>query len=188
MTEDEFFRKLKKLKCLFFDVDGVFTDGGVYYSDTGTEIKKFNTLDGVGLILLEEAGILPVILTARDNKVVRNRFEELGCKHIYSGVIDKSEFVLSFIKKQLFSSDQVGFMGDDLPDYLAFKDVGIAFSVPNSPPIIRNSASYITNAKGGNGAVREICDLVLKAQEKDSISLFQNFIESKKQRSKNAET
>ena len=177
---------LKKIKVIFFDVDGVFTDGRLYYLSNGQEAKTFNSQDGLGLILLKQLGIKSVIITARDSKIVKKRFSELGVEDVYQGVINKRKFVLSYLKSNNFMKIEAGFAGDDLPDLYAFSAVGTSFAPPNACALIKAEASIITNAEGGSGAVREICELIIKARSASSKKLFERFLNKKE--AKNAKT
>ena len=177
---------LKKIKVIFFDVDGVFTNGQLHYFSNGDEAKSFNSLDGLGLILLKQLGIRPVIITARDSKIVEKRFKELEIEDVYQGVLNKRNFVLSYLKNNNFLKIEAAFAGDDLPDLYAFSAVGTSFAPSNASSLVKSKASIITIAEGGHGAVREICDLLMQVRSASPKKLFKKFLNEKEV--KNAKT
>lgn len=164
-------KKLKNitLKLLILDVDGILTDGKLYISDNGTETKVFYAQDGIGLKLLLENNIEVAIISGRWSQATEKRLKELGTKHIYHGIADKlGQF--NKIKKQLHLQDkEIAYMGDDLPDLPIMQQVGFSITVPNAVPAVRKIADYITTAKGGEGAVREVCEIILNSKYNHSI-------------------
>ena len=155
-----------KIKLLILDVDGVMTDGRVILDARGEEIKRFHVRDGYGVMRLLDAGIDVVIITGRKSKAVEHRAKELGIREIYQGVMEKESLCIEVIERKNLIKDQVCCMGDDLPDLSMFSQVGISIAVADATPEVRNAACYVTQHKGGNGAVREVCEWILKAQEK----------------------
>jgi len=162
MTEDW----ATRIKLLILDVDGVMTDGRIIMDERGEEIKCFHVRDGYGVRRLLDAGIDVVIITGRKSKAVEYRAKELGIQEIYQGVKEKASLCREVIERKNLIKDQVCCMGDDLPDLFMFSQAGISIAVADAAAEVRNAASHVTQRKGGNGAVREICELILKAQQK----------------------
>lgn len=159
-------QKLKSIKLLILDVDGVLTDGRVIYTDSGEEIKRFDVRDGHGLKLLMRSGIEVILLTGRESKVVLHRARDLGIEHVYQKALNKNEVYKEILAKWNLEDKEVGFVGDDLIDLPVLRKVGFAAAVPDAVPEVKETVDYITTKKGGEGAVREICELLLKAQNK----------------------
>ena len=158
------FEKLKRIKMLLFDVDGVLTDGSIIYNDRGVETKVFNVKDGLGLKLLMAAGIQAGIVTGRTSNALYYRCKNLGITHIFDGVRDKAA-VLKFVSDQTkISTDEIAFVGDDLPDLPIMRRVGLPIAVADAHETVLAKADMVTSAKGGSGAIREICEMILKAQ------------------------
>ena len=147
-----------------FDVDGVLTDGALYYTDAGEEFKAFNVQDGHGLKMLQESGVTIAIITSRSSKLVANRARNLGIEHLYQGVDDKLDAMNALLQRLGLSLDEAGYMGDDVIDLPLLRRCGFAASVPEAPALVRQHAHYVTRAHGGRGAVREFCEYVLHAQ------------------------
>ncbi len=164
--------KLKHIKLLLLDVDGVLTDGGIVYSDNGTETKVFNVKDGLGVKLLMEAGIHLGIITGRRSNALFSRCKELGIGLICDGVTDKADALNRVLDRTGFSAEQVACMGDDLPDLGMMKRAGFSIAVADAHVTLRENADMITSAKGGHGAVREACEAILKAK-----GLWENILE-----------
>jgi 3-deoxy-D-manno-octulosonate 8-phosphate phosphatase (KDO 8-P phosphatase) len=156
--------RLKSIKLLLIDVDGVLTDGGIFYNDNGTESKAFNVKDGLGIKLLMEAGIHVGIITGRRSNALFNRCRELGIDLIYDGVSDKADALNQVLERTGLSAEEVACMGDDLPDLALMRRTGLSIAVADAHVTVRESADMITSAKGGHGAVREACDAILKAK------------------------
>lgn len=171
--------ELNHLTTIFFDVDGVFTDGGLYMSDDRVNLTKFNVHDGMGCILLKETGIKLIILTARHSKAVIRRFKDLGIKEIFTKVLKKQEFIREYAKSQKLKKNQIAMMGDDLQDLAAINEVGIFFTTPNAVNCVKESAHYITDRFGGDGAVREICDLIICSKGLTPRLAFDSFLKTK---------
>jgi 3-deoxy-D-manno-octulosonate 8-phosphate phosphatase (KDO 8-P phosphatase) len=159
-------KKLKSVKLLMLDVDGVLTDGKIIYNDRGEEIKAFNVRDGHGLKLLMRAGIEIALITGRKSKVVLHRARDLGIKKVYQGVINKIEIYEKILKEKKLKDINVGFVGDDLVDIPVLKRVGFSAAVGDAIPEVKKVVDYVASKKGGEGAVREICELLLKVQNK----------------------
>lgn len=151
------------LRVAFFDVDGVLTDGGVYFSEHGETLKRFSILDGYGLKLLRRAGITPVVITGRDSKPLRVRLEALGLEHVRYGTEDKLPAAQALLAELGFDWTQAAAIGDDWPDLPVLSRVALAVAPPNAHVEVRAIAHYVTNARGGEGAAREFCDLLLSA-------------------------
>jgi 3-deoxy-D-manno-octulosonate 8-phosphate phosphatase (KDO 8-P phosphatase) len=158
--------KLKKIKMLILDVDGVLTDGRVIMDDNGHETKNFNVRDGHGLKMIQRYGIKVALLTGRQSEVVKHRARDLEIKEVYQKVFNKKEVLAKILKKNKLTADQVAFVGDDIIDIPVLKAVGFSAAVADAYDVVKKSVDYITQNKGGRGAVRELCDLILQAQGK----------------------
>jgi 3-deoxy-D-manno-octulosonate 8-phosphate phosphatase (KDO 8-P phosphatase) len=156
--------RIKPLRLIAFDVDGVLTDGGLYLSDSGEEFKRFNSLDGHGLKMLKNSGIELAIITGRTSKCVELRAKNLGIARVYQGVEDKLAAMQSLLADLKLAPEQAAFMGDDVVDLPVMRRVGLALSVPAAPQIVRDHAHYVSQRNAGHGAVREVCELILGAQ------------------------
>lgn len=156
--------RLKYIKLLILDVDGVLTDGGIVYSDNGSETKVFNVKDGLGIKLLMEAGIHLGVITGRRSKALSDRCKELGVDLIYDGVANKADALNRILERTGFSVEEVACIGDDLPDLALMKRTGLSIAVADAHATLRENADMITSAKGGRGAVREVCEAILKAK------------------------
>ena len=170
---------LSQISTIFFDVDGVFTDGSLYISDNEVTITKFNVHDGMGCILLKEAGLELLILTARHNNAVVKRFKDLGINKIYTNVLKKRDFIREYSKTHNLAKKQIAMMGDDLQDLAAIDEVGLFFTTPDAINTVKDSAHYITKKLSGNGAVREICDLIILSRGSNSSLEFQRYVEKR---------
>ena len=159
-------KKLKPIKLLILDVDGVLTDGKIIYTDSGEEIKRFDAKDGHGLKLLMRSGIGVALLTGRKSKAIVHRARDLGIEHVYQKAIDKSAVYSKILTKSTLLDKNVAFVGDDLVDIPVLKKVGFSAAVPDAVPEVKEIVDYVTSKNGGEGAVREICELLLKAQNK----------------------
>jgi len=158
--------KAAKIKLLILDVDGVMTDGHILINDRGEEIKSFNVKDGQGLKLLTKAGIDVVIISGRRSGAVAHRAEDLGIKEVHQGVDDKETLCKKLIQQKKLKKDQVCCMGDDLPDLPMFNQAGFTIAVADAVVEVREAANLVTKNRGGNGAVREVCEWILKAQQR----------------------
>ena len=162
----EIFQKAKGIRCLICDVDGVLTDGSVYLDNHEGELKAFNIKDGLGIKLMQRAGIETAIITGRNSPVVSRRMKELGITHFYQGQADKSAAFNDLLQKLSLSADEVAYVGDDLPDLPLMKQVGIGFAPADAASFVREKADYLLQTDGGKGAVREIAELLLQIQGK----------------------
>ncbi len=156
--------KLKSIKLLLLDVDGVLTDGGIVYNDNGTETKVFDVKDGLGIKLLMAAGIQLGIITGRRSNALFNRCKDLGINLIYDGVANKAEALDRILERTGFPAEEVACIGDDLPDLALMKHAGLSIAVADAHATLRERADMTTSAKGGHGAVRETCEAILKAK------------------------
>ena len=152
------------VRALIMDVDGVLTDGGLYYTEHGDELKRFDVRDGQGLVLLRQAGILTAIVTGKRTTLVARRADELGVAEVHQGVTDKAATVTALLARHGVPPPAACYVGDDINDLPALALVGIAVAVPDAVPIVRRAAHYVTRAHGGHGAIREVCDLILAAR------------------------
>ncbi len=152
------------IKLIVFDVDGVMTDGRLIIGDDGQEYKAFNSQDGLGMKLLRASGVEMAIITGRTSNVVTKRAESTGIGHFYQGVEDKLEAFIDLASKTGLSHEQCAFMGDDVVDLPPMRRSGLALTVPAAPPVVKQHAHYVTTRKAGQGAVREVCELIMQAQ------------------------
>lgn len=154
----------RPVRLMGFDVDGVLTDGALYLTDQGAEIKAFHALDGLGLQLLREAGVELALVSGRNSPAVAARAASLGVARVYQGVHDKLA-VFERVRTELGLEPRAcGFMGDDLPDLPVLLRCGFAASVPEAPEAVRSRVHYVSRSSGGRGAAREVCELILRAQ------------------------
>lgn len=156
--------RLRQVRLLALDVDGVLTDGRLYFQADGIEIKAFHTHDGHGIKLLQQAGIVVALITGRDSPMVSRRAAALGIQHVHQGVDDKLDMLRELCARLDFDLKQTAYCGDDMPDVAAIRHAGVGISVPGAPSYIRQHADWVTETPGGHGAVREICDILLQAQ------------------------
>lgn len=158
--------KASRIKLILLDVDGVLTDGRITLNDRGEEIKSFDVKDGLGLKMLKSCGVAVAISTARRSRVLGQRAKELGIEDVYQGVTDKKRLCKQLRMVKSLRKEEVCCMGDDLPDLAMFEESGLRIAVADAVREVRESADFITTQKGGFGAVREACELVLKSQGK----------------------
>lgn len=166
--------QLADIRLLLLDVDGVLTDGSITYTDTGEQIKSFNVKDGLGIRLLMEAGIHVGIVTARISGALRHRCDNLGITLVFDGIGDKAKALETISASTKISTAHIAFMGDDLIDLPAMTRAGFALTVADAPAEVKARADMITDLPGGKGAVRQVCESILKAQGlwETSISRF----------------
>ncbi|KRO97020.1 MAG: HAD-IIIA family hydrolase [Proteobacteria bacterium] len=155
----------KKIKLLLLDVDGVLTDGRLYYGNSGEEMKAFNIQDGLGIKLLQQAGIQVGIITGRVSELVQRRATELGINPVIQGREDKLTALNELMLTADLSLDEVAFVGDDLPDLAVIKKVGLGITVANGSTTLKSAADWQTTKKGGDGAVREVAEMLLTCQD-----------------------
>ena len=154
---------LARLRLVAFDIDGVFTDGRFYLSDDGVESKSFCTQDGFGIRQLLKAGIEVAVISGRKSAAVERRMSELGVRHVILACSDKTAAFDTLISELGIAAEEAAFVGDDIPDLPLLSKVGYSFAVANAVSAVREYCDYTTKASGGNGAVREVCELVLAA-------------------------
>jgi 3-deoxy-D-manno-octulosonate 8-phosphate phosphatase (KDO 8-P phosphatase) len=157
--------RARRVRLLAMDVDGVLTDAGMYYGENGEELKKFNTRDGMGVALVHEAGLKTAILTRENTPIVTRRAVKMKIGDVRMGVLDKLTALRGIAESHGLALDEVAYIGDDLNDYEVLCHVGLAVAVHDATRLPRSVAHYVTAAKGGEGAVRELCELILEAQQ-----------------------
>ena len=160
------FKAAQKVKLLLLDVDGVLTDGRLYYGNAGEELKAFDIQDGLGIKLLQNAGIKVGIITGRSSVLVERRAKELGIDHLIQGREDKLTALNELLEKITFDLEEIAFVGDDLPDLAIIRRVGLGITPANGNHLIASQALWQTKKSGGNGAVRDVAELILSAQSK----------------------
>lgn len=153
-----------RIRLAAFDVDGIMSDGRLYFTAAGDEIKSFSILDGLGLKQLMGAGITVAVITGRRSPLTEKRMADLGIRHLVQGREDKKTALLELASSLKIPVEEIAYMGDDLPDLSAIRLAGLGITVPNGYWLVREHADYCTVAAGGQGAVREACDLILTAQ------------------------
>jgi 3-deoxy-D-manno-octulosonate 8-phosphate phosphatase (KDO 8-P phosphatase) len=161
--DPELLLRAQNVRVAFFDVDGVLTDGGLFFSESGETIKRFNTLDGHGLKLLQQAGIVPAVITGRDSAPLRVRLKALGVEHAVFGTEDKRPAAEMLLESLGLAWTQAAAMGDDWPDLPVMRSSSFACAPANAQIEVRHAAHYVTSVRGGDGAAREFCDLLLVA-------------------------
>lgn len=164
MTSSELTDKLKQIKLVLLDADGVLTQGNIIYTNTGSEVMVFNVKDGLGIRLLMKAGIKIGIVTGRGSEALCHRLRDLGIELIFDRVRDKAAVLQSISDQTGISAREIAFMGDDLPDISLMKQVGLSIAVSDAHETVIKHADMVTTRKGGSGAVREACEVILKTQ------------------------
>jgi 3-deoxy-D-manno-octulosonate 8-phosphate phosphatase (KDO 8-P phosphatase) len=157
-------RLLKKLRALVLDVDGVLTDGGMYYGPTGEGLKRFNVKDGLGLRLIGEAGIQVALISGENSEILKRRAEKLKIENVFVGVEDKLQTLKEFLGARGIALGEVAYVGDDLNDLPALEAVALPIAVADAASQVRKAAAWVTSRRGGDGAVREVCDRILAAR------------------------
>lgn len=166
--------KAQGIRVAFFDVDGVLTDGGLLFSETGETLKRFNTLDGHGLKLLQYAGITPVVITGRDSAPLRARLTALGIVHAHFGTEEKRPCAEQTLETLGLDWSQAAAMGDDWPDLPVMRRCAIACAPANAHTEVRSAAHHVTVLRGGEGAAREFCDILIMASGR-YVDLFEKY-------------
>jgi 3-deoxy-D-manno-octulosonate 8-phosphate phosphatase (KDO 8-P phosphatase) len=156
--------KARKIRLLVLDVDGVLTDGRLYFNETGGEIKAFNSLDGHGIKMLQSSGIETAIITGRNTQLVAKRARDLGITHLYQGREDKLTALRELWEATEFSPQETAYVGDDWPDLPAIRASGLGITVANGNIHVIEHAHWCTTSRGGEGAVREVCEFIMSAQ------------------------
>ena len=167
--------KIKKIKLLILDVDGVLTDCRIIYDSKGRDSKFFDVHDGLGVYLLKRAGIKTILITAKGSKTIKPRAKDMRVEEFYEDVFPKTKVLAKILKEHRIKTGNICFIGDDLVDLSLMKAVGFPVAVANSCEDIKAASSYITQRKGGRGAIRETAELILKTQDKwqEAISIYQ---------------
>ena len=158
--------KAREVRLLALDVDGVLTDGRLYFAEDGQEFKTFDTQDGHGIKMLQQVGIVVAIITGRTTKLVERRARNLGIAHLLQGREDKLVALRELSAVLNIPLDEMAYVGDDWPDLPAIRAAGFGVAVANAHGEVRRHADFVTMLKGGRGAVREVCDLILRAQDR----------------------
>ncbi|MCM2251187.1 MAG: phenylphosphate carboxylase subunit delta [Ramlibacter sp.] len=158
--------KAKDIKLVILDVDGVMTDGRIVIDDNGVESRNFDIKDGMGVIVMIMSGIEVAIITSKKSGAVRHRAEELKIKRFYEGIRKKTEPYEEMLKELNITDAQVAYVGDDLVDLSMMKRVGLPIAVGDAVEDVKRCAAYVTRARGGHGAVREVAELILQSQDK----------------------
>ncbi len=161
---DDLLQRARAIRLAVFDVDGVLTDGKLYFLPEGGEFKTFNTLDGHGIKMLIASGVRTAIISGRQSPVVERRAANLGIQHLYQGREDKLVVLDQLLAELGLDHEQVAYLGDDLPDLPVIRRVGLGMAVANAAPFVRQHAHGVTQARGGEGAAREFCELIMQAQ------------------------
>jgi 3-deoxy-D-manno-octulosonate 8-phosphate phosphatase (KDO 8-P phosphatase) len=156
--------KAKQIRLVLFDVDGVLTDGSLIMGDDGQEYKAFNAKDGHGMKMLQASGVEIGIISARNSRVVALRMEGLGIKHVYQGQRDKLKAFADLQKKIKLKSEQIAYVGDDLLDLCIMRKVGLSIAVNDASLAVVKQADWQTASPGGRGAAREVCEMIMQAQ------------------------
>jgi len=164
LKKSEFIKKCKKIKLILTDVDGVLTDGCMYYSSKGEELKKFHTRDGMAVELLLQKNIKTIIITKEKSKIVISRAKKIKVFKVYSGVKQKDKILNQICTKFKVTPDETTFIGDDVNDEKIMKLVGLSFAPSDATQTIKNIADIITNTEGGQGVLREVTDKILLSQ------------------------
>lgn len=161
---EDILKKAQKIKLLLMDVDGVLTDGRIIYDSDGREIKFFFVRDGHGIKLLHKFGIKTGIITGRSSMIVDIRAKELGMDYVFQNVSNKGFVIDKIIREGFFEPEEIAFIGDDIVDIPVFRRVGFRVTVPDASYDVRDEVDYITLNYAGKGAVREVCEIILKAK------------------------
>ena len=160
--------RLAAVQLLVMDVDGVLTDGGIYYTERGDEVKRFDVRDGQGLVLLRQAGVLTAVITRRRSEIVERRADELGIVEVHQGATDKRAVLEALLARRGVPASETAYVGDDIGDLPAMQLVGFPVAVSDAVPPVKRAAAYITRTAPGHGAIRELCDLILAAKQNTS--------------------
>jgi 3-deoxy-D-manno-octulosonate 8-phosphate phosphatase (KDO 8-P phosphatase) len=172
--ENPLAEKIKKVKLLILDVDGVLTDGRIIYDSKGRDSKFFNVHDGLGVYLLRRSGIKTILITAKGSKTIRHRARDMGVSEFYEDIFPKTEVLERILKKHKVNKDEICFIGDDLVDLCIMKEAGFPVAVENAALEVKDTACYVTQKSGGRGAVREVAELILRTQSRweEAIAIY----------------
>lgn len=160
----EIFAKAKLIKLLICDIDGVMTDGGLFFGDNGLEYKAFHSRDGLGIKMLQRSGVPLAVITARTSDVVKHRMKNLNIDLVFQGQLNKVAAYEELLQKMQLSSEQIAYVGDDLVDLPVMKQVGLSIAVADAHERVKQFAHWNTQHGGGHGAVRDVCELLMEAQ------------------------
>lgn len=164
LSIEEAKNRAEKIRLVIFDIDGVLTSGGLHFDNQGREYKTFNSLDGHGIRMLLDSDIRVAIITGRKSQLVSHRMKELGVNLIFQGYRDKRPAFNELLAQTELGSEQIAYMGDDLPDLPVMCQVGLAVAVQNAHSFVKQNAHWVTALTGGSGAVRETTDFILQSQ------------------------
>jgi 3-deoxy-D-manno-octulosonate 8-phosphate phosphatase (KDO 8-P phosphatase) len=164
MSADGLLARAERVRLVVFDVDGVLTDGSLFFGDDGQEYKAFHSRDGHGMKMLQRSGIEIGVITGRTSQVVLHRMSNLGVNHVYQGHSDKLPPFLSLLETLKLSPLQAAFVGDDIVDLPVMRRAGLAVAVQDAHPLIKEYAHWCTPHPGGRGAARDVCELIMRAQ------------------------
>ncbi len=173
--DKELEQRFGKIKLLALDVDGTMTDGGVYTSSDDFSLKKFNTHDGMGIVMLKDLGVEVAIISTSVNELIKRRGNALELTHVYIGIQKKYEKLLELASSLGLEDEEIAFMGDDVNDYSIISNIKNGIAVGNATAPIRKAAFYTTKAFGGHGAVREIADIIIKAKTGKDLYIPKHF-------------
>lgn len=166
--------RAKRVALAIFDVDGVMTDGRIYLNESGEEMKAFNVLDGHGIKMLRDSGIEVAILSGRRARCVERRAGELGIAHVIQGAGEKLPVFFNLVESLSLKPEQACYMGDDLVDVAVLQACGLAFTVPDAPLAVKRIAHYVTRRRGGEGAVRDACETLMRLRTRRSGAAARN--------------
>lgn len=164
MTDERLLEKIRRVRLLMLDVDGVLTDGRIIVDDAGLESKQFDVRDGHGLKLLMRYDIGVAIVTGRRSRVVDHRAADLEIAEVHQGIWNKGEVLAGILERQKLAAEESAYIGDDIVDIPLLRKVGFAVAVADAVPEVQGAADYVTRCAGGRGAVREVCEMILKAK------------------------
>jgi YrbI family 3-deoxy-D-manno-octulosonate 8-phosphate phosphatase len=163
-SKNQITRLGKKIQIVITDVDGVLTDGGMYYSDKGESLKKFNTRDGMGFELLRKSNIRTIIMTREKSNIVKERGKKIKADDVYQGILQKEILLNEICKKNKISPEYVAYIGDDINDQKIMQKAGLSFTPNDGMEIIKKNVDYICKMKGGDGVFREVADLIINCK------------------------
>jgi 3-deoxy-D-manno-octulosonate 8-phosphate phosphatase (KDO 8-P phosphatase) len=163
---EELKARFRKVKLLLLDVDGVLTDGRIIYDSSGRDSKFFDVHDGLGVYCLHKFGINTVIITAKSSKTISPRSKDMRVAEVFADIFPKTAVLDKILKKYRVTKDEICFVGDDLVDLSLMRKIGLPVAVANASPDVKEAAVYVTDCRGGRGAVREVAELILKSQDK----------------------
>jgi 3-deoxy-D-manno-octulosonate 8-phosphate phosphatase (KDO 8-P phosphatase) len=161
---EQVYAKARAIRLAIFDVDGVLTDGSLYLTDGGEEIKAFNSRDGHGMKMLRESGVELAIISGRTSRCVELRAKNLGIELLFQGALDKARAFAELLALRKLDAAATAYMGDDVVDLPVLRRCGLALTVPDAPLAVKQHADYVTRAGGGRGAAREVCEMIMHAQ------------------------